>query len=135
MSREEQKLSGAMRLFEALSDVDEELLAKADGEMQGTLTNEKKKIFAFSGSKVRLAASLAAAASLFLVVGAVWTGAPMLNGKKSAETAVMTMEDLLSDSITGGTGNDAEALADEVVEEITEEQEAAVEEEADTGDQ
>lgn len=134
MSREEQKLSGAMRLFEALSGVDEELLAKADGEMQETVTHEKKKIFAFSGSKVRLAASLAAAASLFLVVGAVWTGAPMLNGKKSAETAVMTMEELVSDSITGGTGNDAEALADEVVEEIAEEQEAAVEEEADTGD-
>ena len=118
MSREDKKLSDAMRLFEALSGVDEELLIKADGKMPETEISKKKKIFAFSGSKIRLAASLAAAASLFLVVGAVWTGAPMLNGKKSAETAAMTKDEMMTVP-TASSANDTVEVVEEAMSEET----------------
>ena len=113
MSREEQKLSGAMRLFEALSGVDEELLAKADVAEEGAARKDKRKIRTFRGSKVRLAACLAAAASLFLVVGAVWSGAPMLNGKKSAETAVMTNGSWAGNTMADSAAEVTENLAEE----------------------
>ena len=113
MSREEKKLSGAMRLFEALSGVDEELLAKADVAEEGAARKDKRKIRTFRGSKVRLAACLAAAASLFLVVGAVWSGAPMLNGKKSAETAVMTSGSWLENAAADSAAEVTENLAEE----------------------
>ena len=124
MSREEKKLSGAMRLFEALSGVDEELLAKADDHMQEAPVSEKRKMLAFPGSKTRLAVSLAAAASFLLVVGAVWTGMPMLNGKKSADTAVETAMEMTTSTTTSGVTKDAEVLADEAFEEVTVENEA-----------
>lgn len=113
MSREEKKLSGAMRLFEALSDVDEELLAKADEAEEGAARKDKRKIRTFRGSKVRMAACLAAAASLFLVVGAVWSGAPMLNGKKSAETALMTSGSWLENTEADAAAEVTENLAEE----------------------
>lgn len=113
MSREEKKLSGAMRLFEALSGVDEELLAKADVAEEGAERKDKRKIRTFRGSKVRLAACLAAAASLFLVVGAVWSGAPMLNGKKSAETAVMTNGNWSGNTMADSAAEVTENLAEE----------------------
>ena len=113
MSREEKKLSGAMRLFEALSGVDEELLAKADVAEEGAARKDKRKIRTFRGSKVRLAACLAAAASLFLVVGAVWSGAPMLNGKKSAETAVMTNGNWSGNTMADSAPEVTENLAEE----------------------
>lgn len=113
MSREEKKLSGAMRLFEALSGVDEELLAKADGAEEGAARKDKRKIRTFRGSKVRLAACLAAAASLFLVVGAVWSGAPMMNGKKSAETAIMTNGSWSGNTMADSAAEVTENLAEE----------------------
>lgn len=125
MSREEKKLSGAMRLFEALSGVDEELLAKAAGAEEEAARKEKAKIITFRGSKVRLAASLAAAASLFLVVGAVWSGAPMLNGKKSAETALMDIESWAGNTMADQADavvTDAEAAVEEAVEGVVEEE-------------
>ena len=126
MSREEKKLSGAMRLFEALSDVEEELLAKADGAEGELARKEKTKMITFRGSKVRLAASLAAAASLFLVVGAMWSGAPLLNGKKSAETAAGTAEkwvgNTMADSAAEVTEDPAEEAFGADLEEVVEEE-------------
>ena len=116
MSREEQKLLGAMKLFEALSGVDEELLAKADADESVAGAKEKKRIL--GGSKVRLASALAVAASLFLAVGALWAGMPMLNGKKSAETATMTMKELVT--MTADSAADiTEELAEEALQEGT----------------
>ena len=113
MSREENKLPGAMRLFEALSGVDEELLAKAD--------DTKVKTTKFSGKKVRLAATLAAAASLFLVVEAVWTDVPMFDSKNAAETAVMTKGEMMTFT-ADSTADDTEEVAEEVRTEAAEEE-------------
>lgn len=124
MSREEKKLSGAMRLFEALSGVEEELLAKADGEMMEVPVREKKKKLVFFRSKSRLAASLAAAASILLVVCAVWAGMPMLNAIETADTAVETAVEKMTSTTTSGTANDTEVLVDEAFEEVSVENEA-----------
>lgn len=70
MSQDEKKRNDAIRIFEALSGVDEELLAKSEERPQ------EGKIVAWRWSKIRSAGALAAAVCVAVVGVAVW----QLNG-------------------------------------------------------
>lgn len=79
MSKEEKKLNDAMRIFEALSGVDEELLVRSE-EKAAT-----GKVVGWRFGKMHLAGSLIAAACVAVVGLGIWTTTgPMFMSKDSA---------------------------------------------------
>ena len=72
MSQEEKKLSGAMRIFEALSNVDEELLAKCEDGVQPAVKNRVQKSKRSKREILRYTGTLTAAACVFVVCIALW---------------------------------------------------------------
>lgn len=84
MSMNDKKMKDAMRIFEALSGVDEELLAKCeDATDKGTVISFKKS------RPIRYYGKIMAACLCFVVMGALLrTAGPLISNTKSSETAL-----------------------------------------------
>lgn len=119
MSREDRKLSGAMRIFEALSGVDEELLEKCEELSEARRTNIR-----FVGRRMRTAAGIAAVLCAAVAGISMWSLDGDLIPKKSAESApYRELADLVQDV---GSAEEAEApeapKAEAMIEETTREE-------------
>ena len=85
MSIEEKKISDAMRIFEALSGVDEELLARSEENRSTGMSSMKEKIVGWRFGKTRLYGSLVAAVCVAVVGLGIWTiNGPMFVSKDAA---------------------------------------------------
>lgn len=86
MSMDEKKRNGAMRLFEALSGVDQELLEKCEEEAVGAKVYGRTRHGQKFGRKLRYGGATLAAAVCVLAVGlAVWqANGPMFTAKDEA---------------------------------------------------
>lgn len=93
MSREDKKISCAMRLFEALSDVDSELLARSEEKVTVTGIG----LFGRRVNGIRLAGSIAAAACLFLVGTALWVVSPVIMRKGASQEKSARMEEAVEE--------------------------------------
>ena len=110
MSREEKQLSGALRIFEALSGVDEDLLVKcedADGEggsgkniIIGRFKTGRNKSSEGKVNKYQAAGILAAAVCMLAVGITWWSGTPKLAGRDAASTAEDTVTESMKQAVT-----------------------------------
>lgn len=131
MSKKEKEMADAMRIFEALSGVDEELLIRCEDSAQASATTKKVRPIWYYGKAI-------AACLCFVVMGvALWSAGPILFGstKNSADTAYsveMQSNNAAADAIaadedmTAGPAEGKEESADDVAPEQTSESEDKV---------
>lgn len=98
MSKKEKKMADAMRIFEALSGVDEELLIRCEDSVEVSATTKKVRPIWYYGKAI-------AACLCFVVMGvALWSAGPILfdgtkNSSDSAYSAEMQAKNAAQDAV------------------------------------
>lgn len=117
MSLKEKKLSGAMRIFEALSNVDEELLAKCENGVQPAV--RKRKILRYTGTLTAAACILVVCIALWRTGGYEYAAKDTAGGRNEAAEApaasaeAQAVEEKAIDTET-------QAIAEEILEDVGE---------------